>query len=120
MRLLAKFSLLFVVVMGVGLGAAAYLFYGVLQRNAREQVLYNAQLLSETALAIRHYTDQEVGPAINSAMGQQRAQTQLSSTDDVFREICAKRGFIGKRVFYPQTIPAHSASSLFNELRKVR
>ena len=53
MRLLAKFSLIFVLVFGAGLGAAAYLFYGVLQRNAREQVLYNAQLMMETALAMR-------------------------------------------------------------------
>jgi len=82
-------------------------------------VLYNAKLLTDTALAIRHYTEQEVGPAIDSAMGQQLAQARISSAgDDVFRSICAKRGFIGKAVFYPQTIPAHSASSLFQELRK--
>src|SRR5512143_3459974 len=116
MRLLAKFSLTFLVVFGVGLGAAAWLFYGMLQRNAREQVLYNAQLLTDTALAIRHYTEQEVAPAITSAMGRQRAEAQLSSTDEVFRDLCARRGFIGKRVFYPQTIPAHSAGSLFAEL----
>ena len=118
MRLLAKFTLMFVLVFGVGLGAAAYLFYGMLQSNAREQVLYDAQLLTDTTLAIRNYTDQEVGPAINGAMGHARMEAQLSRTDDVFRELCAKRGFIGKRVFYPQTIPAHSALSLFNELRK--
>ena len=118
MRLLAKFTLMFVLVFSIGLSAAAYIFYRVLQRNAREQVLYNAQMLTDTALAIRNYTDQEVGPAINSALGQQRAQARLSPTDDVFRELCAKKGFIGKQVFYPQTIPAHSASSLFNELRK--
>jgi len=118
MRLLAKFSLLFVLVLGVGLSAASYLFYGMLQRNAREQVLYNAQLLTDTALAVRNYTEQEVGPAINKAMGQQLAQAQLSQTDEVFRDLCAKKGLIGKRIFYPQTIPAHSAGSLFQEIEK--
>ena len=31
MRLLAKFSLIFVVVFGLGLSAAAYLFYGTMK-----------------------------------------------------------------------------------------
>ncbi len=115
MRLLAKFSLIFVVVFGVGLAASAYLFYGLLQRNARDQVLYNAQLMMETALAMRSYTLEQVKPAITETM--QRAQSQ-DHTEDVFRELCAKRGLIGKRVFRPQTVPAFAATELFTQLRR--
>jgi protein-histidine pros-kinase len=119
MRLLAKFSAIYLTVFGLGLGASASLFYGLLQRNAREEVLYSARLLAETALAIRKYTEHEVAPAITSAMGRQRAEATSSHSDDVFHELCARRGFVGsKHVFYPQLVPAHSASSLFDELRK--
>jgi len=116
MRLLAKFSLIFVVVFGLGLGAAAYLFHGLLQRNAREQVLQNAELMMETALAMRTYTIKQVKPAINESF-EQSAKTE-SETDNVFRELCAKRGFAAKRVFRPQTVPAYSATEMFMELRK--
>ncbi|WP_242345369.1 c-type heme family protein [Anaeromyxobacter terrae] len=115
MRLLAKFSLIFVVVFGIGLGAAAYLFYGLLQRNARDQVLHNAQLMMDTALAMRSYTIKQVKPAINDSFTQ---SATADHTDDVFRELCAKRGFAAKRVFRPQTVPAYSATEMFMELRK--
>jgi HAMP domain-containing protein len=116
MRLLAKFSLIFVVVFGLGLGAAAYLFYGLLQRNARDQVLHNAQLMMDTALAMRSYTIKQVKPAITDSFKEQGKQS--SRDDDVFRELCAKRGFAAKRVFRPQTVPAYSATEMFMELRK--
>jgi HAMP domain-containing protein len=116
MRLLAKFSLIFIVVFGVGLGAAAYLFHRLLQRNARDQVLHNAQLMMDTALAMRSYTISQVKPAITESF-QQRAKADEHS-DEVFRELCAKRGFAAKRVFRPQTVPAYSATEMFLELRK--
>jgi HAMP domain-containing protein len=115
MRLLAKFSLIFVMVFGLGLGASAYLFYGLLQRNAREQVLRNAQLMMDTALAQRHYTLTQVKPAITDSV-EQRAKGDRE--DDIFRELCAKRGFAVRRVFRPQIVPAYSAIELFLELRK--
>ena len=118
MRLLAKFSLIFVVVFGAGLGAAAYLFYGLLQRNAREQVLYNAQLMMETALAMRGYTFYQVKPAIEDTMEQQRAAQSQDQADQIFRDLCAKRGLVGKRVFRPQTVGAFAATELFVHLRK--
>ena len=115
MRLLAKFSLIFVVVFGLGLCAAAYLFYGLLQRNAREQVIYNAQLMMETALAMRSYTISQVKPVIADTMAHAQGSDQ---TDEVFRDLCAKRGFVGKRTFRPQTVPAYAATELFAQLRK--
>jgi protein-histidine pros-kinase len=118
MRLLAKFSLIFVVVFGAGLGAAGYLFYGLLQRNAREQVLYNAQLMMETALAMRSYTISQVKPVIEDTQEQQRAAQSQDQADQIFRDLCAKRGLVGKRVFRPQTVPAFAATELFAQLRK--
>jgi protein-histidine pros-kinase len=118
MRLLAKFSLIFVVVFGAGLGAASYLFYGLLQRNAREQVLYNAQLMMETALAMRSYTISQVKPVIEDTQEQQRAAQSQDQADQIFRDLCAKRGLVGKRVFRPQTVPAFAATELFAQLRK--
>lgn len=118
MRLLAKFSLIFVVVFGVGLAASAYLFYGTLRMNAREQVLYNAQLMMETALAMRSYTIDQVKPAITETMDHVKPKAQEASTDEVFRDLCAKKGFVGKRVFRPQTVPAYAATELFGQLRR--
>jgi protein-histidine pros-kinase len=116
MRLLTKFSLMFVAVFGLGLGAAAWLFKGQLQRNAREQVLHDAQLMMETALAMRAYTITQVRPALaDSDQGKAKAAER---EDEVFRELCAKRGYAVKRVFRPQTVPAYSATEMFNELRK--
>jgi protein-histidine pros-kinase len=121
MRLLAKFSLIFVVVFGLGLAAAAYIFYGTLQRNAREQVLYNAQLMMDTALAMRQYTQTSVQPALREGSGtaeQQRSDAPRTTSDEVFRDLCAKHGLVGKQTFHPQEIPAFGAASLFAELRK--
>jgi HAMP domain-containing protein len=118
MRLLPKFSLIFVVVFGLGLTAAGYLFYGTLQRNAREQVLHNAQLMMDTALAMRHYTAANVNPALRQSAVQVRDAAQRTTDDDVFRDLCAKHGLIGKQVFHPESIPAFSAAALFTELRK--
>ena len=100
MRLLFKFSLIFVIVFGLGLTAAGYLFYGTLQRNAREQVLYNAQLMMDTALAMRHYTETNVKPALQESLPQARDPAQRASDEDVFRDLCAKHKFIGKQVFH--------------------
>jgi HAMP domain-containing protein len=113
MRLLAKFSLIFVIVFGLGLGAAGYLFYGLLQRSAREQVLYHAQIIMETALAMRNYTTDQIGPALKE---DEAAQRQEGQGGDVFRELCAKKA--PKRVFRPQSVPAFAATEIFNYLRK--
>ncbi|HVP65973.1 MAG TPA: DUF3365 domain-containing protein [Anaeromyxobacteraceae bacterium] len=116
MRLLAKFSLIFVAVFGLGLGLAAYLFNNMLQLAARQEVHDQAELMMETALAMRNYTIQQVKPALEEAT---QSRAQESSPDDVFRDICARKGYgNAKRVFYPQTIPAYSATEIFGYLSK--
>jgi HAMP domain-containing protein len=112
MRLLAKFSLIFAIVFGFGLAAAAWLFHASLQQSAREQVLYHAQIMMETALAMRNYTTDQIRPVVN-ALSQPYKQT----SDDVFSKLCA-RDMAAKHVFRPQTVPAFAATEIFNYLRK--
>jgi len=115
MRLLAKFSLIFVVVFGVGLGLAAYLFNGLLQQAARDEVHDQAELMMDTALAMRSYTTQQVAPALDESSS---ARAQEVSQDDVFREICARKGYgTAKRVFRPQKVPAYAATEMFGYLK---
>jgi len=115
MRLLAKFSLIFFVVFGLGLSAAAYFFNGMLHRSAREQVLYQAELMMETAIAMRTYTNDQVRPALE---GDAQSRMQDTSADEVFRELCARKGYgTGKPVFRPQRVPAFAATEMFALLR---
>jgi HAMP domain-containing protein len=116
MRLLAKFSIIFVVVFGLGLSGAAYFFRGMLQESAREQVLYQAEIMMETAIAMRIYTVEQVDLALKE---EARACTAQPSADPVFQELCARKGYgTGKSVFRPQRVPAYAATEMFNLLRK--
>lgn len=114
MRLLAKFSLIFLVVFGLGLSASAWLFYGLLQRNAREQVLHQAQIMMETALAMRNYTTEQVRPVIadlTPARGERAGNQALL-------DMCAGLQPEPKRIFRPQGVPAFAATEMFGYLRK--
>jgi len=91
MKLIIKFNLVFIAVFLIGLGIAAYVADRLLQHNAREEMLHSARLVMEAALATRGYTSTQVGPLL---------QTQM------------KYGFL------PQSVPAYSATEVFNGLRK--
>jgi HAMP domain-containing protein len=91
MKLIVKFNLVFIVVFLLGLGAAGYVSNELLQRNAREEIVLNARLVMETALATRAYTSSQVGPLL---------QTQMKYT------------------FLPQSVPAYSAREVLNGLSK--
>jgi len=91
MKLIVKFNLVFIVVFLLGLGAAGYISNELLQRNAREEIVLNARLVMESALAARAYTSTQVGPLL---------QTQL------------------KYKFLPQSVPAYSANEIFDVVRK--
>jgi protein-histidine pros-kinase len=91
MKLILKFNLAFVAIFLIGLGAAGYVSNQLLQRNAREEILQNARLLMETALATRAYTASQVGPLLETQM---------------------------KYAFLPQSIPAYSAAEVLTGLRK--
>ena len=92
MNLLTKFSLIFIAVFGLGLGLAGVVSYSMLQADARSQVEDRAKIMMETALAMRRYTSEQVGPALNSlAQGKE---------------------------FHRETVPAFGATEMFNYLRE--
>ena len=103
MRLLAKFSLVYVIVFGLGLGAAGFLFYRELQQNAREQVLHQARIIMETALAMRSYTTEQIRPAFNDT--NQREDALMGS----FHDLCARRAAL--KAAYEKKLAAERAAA---------
>jgi HAMP domain-containing protein len=91
MKLLLKFNLVFILVFALGLGATGYVSWTLLERNARDEIAQNARLLMDTALAARAYTSTQVNPLLETQM---------------------------KYTFLPQSVPAYSATEVFNDLRK--
>src|SRR5262245_27313151 len=91
MKLLLKFNLVFILIFAIGLAAAAYISKNLLQSNARQEIAENARLMMQAALATRNYTSKQVKPLL---------QTQMKYT------------------FLPQTVPAYSATEVFNDLRE--
>jgi protein-histidine pros-kinase len=68
MGLRLKFNLVLAVVFLLGLGVSAYVSYGLLVRNARDEVTRNAGLMMETALAMRATTEQVAAPEMQSCV----------------------------------------------------
>ena len=91
MKLLLKFNLVFVLVFAIGLAATGFVSWTLLERNARDEIAQNARLLMDTALAARAYTSSQVNPLLETQM---------------------------KYTFLPQSVPAYSATEVFNDLRK--
>jgi len=91
MGLRLKFNLVLSVATLLGVLCSGLLGYNILQENAREEVLEKARIMMESALAVRHYTVNEVKPLLAV---QQRRQ------------------------FIPQTVPAYAAHSYVKALQK--
>jgi methyl-accepting chemotaxis protein len=75
---------------GVMLLVAGALCYGYLQRNARNEVLAQAQLMMEAAAAMRTYTNDQIKPLVG-----------VRRTSE----------------FHAQWVPAYAATQVFNNLR---
>jgi HAMP domain-containing protein len=93
MKLLARFNLIFIAVLGLGLSVAIWLAYEFLTTNAKNEVLAQANLMMETTLSTRTYTANQIQPLL--------AKEQVRDS-----------------VFLPQTVPAYAATEIFNYLRK--
>jgi protein-histidine pros-kinase len=91
MRLLLKFNLIFVLIFAAGLAAIGQVSWTLLERNARDEIAQSARLLMDAAIATRTYTSGQVNPLL---------QTQMKYT------------------FLPQSVPAYSATEVFNGLRQ--
>jgi protein-histidine pros-kinase len=91
MKLIVKFNLVFLLIFAAGLSVAAYISRDLLERNARDEVLQNARIMMEAALATRTYTSNQVRPLLETQM---------------------------KYEFRPQSVPAFAATEQLNDLRK--
>jgi protein-histidine pros-kinase len=93
MKLLTKFNLVLLVFFGASGVVISHLAYQFLMRNAREQVLQQAELMMASAKSTRDYTSEQVKPLL------------LKNPEH-------------ETNFLPQTVPAFAATSLFNSMRK--
>ncbi len=91
MGLRLKFNLVLLGVFVLGFLLSGIVSWNLLQRNAREEVVRNAELLMETALAVRGYTVAQVKPHLAAKLVE---------------------------VFLPQTVPAYAATETLNQVRK--
>jgi len=91
MKLIWKFNLVLLGIFVLGFLISGYISYRALQTKAREEILQNARLMMEAALASRNYTTTQVKPLLDTQM---------------------------RYKFLPQTVPAYAATEQFNDLRK--
>ncbi|MBC8023060.1 MAG: DUF3365 domain-containing protein [Burkholderiales bacterium] len=91
MGLRLKFNIVLVLVFAAGIGVSAWVSHRLLQQNAKDEVLRNAGLMMESALAVRGYTVSQVKPHLEAQLAEK---------------------------FLPQTVPAYAAAETFKTLRK--
>ena len=93
MKLLTKFNLVLLVFFGISGFVISHLAYQFLMRNARDQVLQQAELMMASAKSTRDYTSEQVKPLL------------LKNPEH-------------ETTFLPQTVPAFAATTIFNSMRK--
>jgi HAMP domain-containing protein len=91
MKLLAKFNLIFVLVMALGVAVSGWISRNLLQEQARQEVLSIGRLLMEGATAVRGYTSGQITKLLETQM---------------------------KYEFLPQSVPSYSAVEVLNTLHK--
>jgi HAMP domain-containing protein len=91
MKLLVKFNLVLLLVFALGLVTTGYLCDRLLQQNAKAEIMENARIMMEAAIAVRTYTATQIKPLLETQM---------------------------KYTFLPQTVPAYSANTYFGQLQK--
>lgn len=91
MKLQFKFNLVLILAFLLGLIGSGFFSYNLLQKNAREEVLRNAGLMMDMAIAIRGYTVDQVRPHLADKLA---------------------------HTFLPQSVPAYAATETISELQK--
>ena len=91
MGLRLKFNLVLITVFLVGFAAASMMARQLLQENARDEVIRNARLLMDTAIAVRSYTVEQIKPQLDPQLAE---------------------------VFLPQTVPAYAATETLAHVQK--
>jgi len=64
MSLLVKFNVILVIVFALALVPAGYVSHDLLHKSARTQVIQNARIMMQTALATRTYTNKQIKPLL--------------------------------------------------------
>jgi HAMP domain-containing protein len=90
MKLLAKFNLIFILVMALGVAVTGWITRNILQEQARQEVVSTGRLLMEKALAVRGYTSGQITKLLETQM---------------------------KYEFLPQSVPSYSATEVLATLR---
>jgi len=93
MRLMAKFTVIFTLVLFAGVALIAWLSYRLVEDNARTFVLDQARLMMQAARSVRDYTTFQLKPLLTPE--EQRNHT-----------------------FLPQRVPAYAATEHFKYLRE--
>jgi protein-histidine pros-kinase len=91
MKLLVKFNLIFVLVMALGVAVTAWISRGMLEDQARSEVLGSARLMMEQASAVRAYTSGQITALLADKM---------------------------QHEFLPQSVPSFSATEVLNTVRE--
>jgi len=91
MKLLLKFDLVLLLVFAVGLLTTGLVCRRLLQQNAKAEIMENARIMMEAAIAVRTYTSTQIRPLLETQM---------------------------KYSFLPQSVPAYSANAYFGQLQK--
>ena len=92
MNLLLRINLALAAVIALGAVAAGFICWSILQANARREVLAQAGLMMDSALAIRDYTEEEILPLLHAQMQSE---------------------------FLPQSVPFYAATQNFLRLHHV-
>ena len=85
------FHLVLFLVFAVGLVTTGYVCRRLLQQNAKAEIMENARIMMEAAIAVRTYTAMQIRPLLETQM---------------------------KYSFLPQSVPAYSANAYFSQLQK--
>ncbi len=91
MRIRTRFNIALAIVFLLGFALSILVTYRVLLANAKDEVLRNAGMMMESALAVRSYTIEEIKPHLDPMLD---------------------------KVFLPQTVPAYSAVETFGRVQK--
>jgi len=91
MKLLLKFNVVLFLVFAMGLITTGFVCRRLLQQNAKAEIMENARIMMEAAIAVRTYTSTQIRPLLETQM---------------------------KYSFLPQSVPAYSANAYFSQLQK--
>ena len=91
MKLLLKFNLVLFLVFAVGLVTTGIVCRRLLQQNAKAEIMENARIMMEAAIAVRTYTATQIKPLLETQM---------------------------KYSFLPQSVPSYSDNEYFSQLQK--